>query len=100
MPPISVYRGGILFSALISVSYIIRKVFESTIRNRFRLSVCTTIFKRIAGFCFYLKCDVIHQWIHLNELYKLMESFFLNFGIIFRISYNCFRNAAAVQLIC
>ena len=45
-----------LFSALVgvsTVSYIIQKVFQSTFRNRFRLSVCTTIFKRITGLCFY-----------------------------------------------
>ena len=34
-------------------SYIILKVFESTFRNRFRLSVCTTVFKRITGLHFY-----------------------------------------------
>ena len=28
------------------------------------------------------------QWINLDKLYKLMESFFSNFGIIFRINYN------------
>ena len=46
-------------------------------------SVCTTIFKRKAGFCVYM-FDVIHQWIHLNELYKLMERFFFKFRILFR----------------
>ena len=29
--------------------------------------------------------DVNNQWIHLNELYKLMESFFSKFLIHFRI---------------
>ena len=27
--------------------------------------------------------DVIHQWIRLNELYKLMDSFFSNFESYF-----------------
>ena len=37
------------------MSNINRKVFESTFQNIFFLSVCTTIFKRIAGLRFYLK---------------------------------------------
>ena len=36
-------------------------------------------------FFFYLKCFDMHQWIRLNELYKLMESFFFKFQIRFRI---------------
>ena len=46
------------FSALVCVSYInniIRKVFENTFQNRFRLSVCTAIFKGIARLRFYPK---------------------------------------------
>ena len=36
------------------------KVFESTFRNRFRLSVCTTIFKRISELCFYPKSLMLY----------------------------------------
>ena len=36
---------------------------------------------------------VIYQWIWLVELYKLMESFFLNFGIIFRINHIFYNNS-------
>ena len=31
-----------------------------------------------------LQC-VIYQWIRLNELYKLMESFFSNFNFVFEL---------------
>ena len=34
---------------------------------------------------------VMYQWIFLDKLYKLMESFFLNLGIIFQISYNVLK---------
>ena len=39
----------------------------------------------IAGLRFILTkyFDVIHQWICLNELYKLMQSFFSNFQFFF-----------------
>ena len=50
----------------------------ATFRNKFRLSVCTTIFKRIAGLCFYLKCLMllINVFALTSWRYKLMESFF------------------------
>ena len=35
---------------------------------------------------YYLKCLVIHQRIRLNDLYKLMKSFFSNFEFIFEYS--------------
>ena len=132
------------------MSYIIRKVFESTFRNRFSVSVCTAIFKRIAGLCFYCKSlmlcytsmdsyrrslqtngklsfkfqirfwingrkpkniqtnsvvwilikvqCVIYQWVRLDKLYKLMENFFLNFGIIFRINYLGFNTISVATI--
>ena len=66
------------FSALMGVSYIIQKLFQSTFRNRIRLSVCTAIFKRILGVCFHPKCLTLYirQWICLGKFYKQMESFF------------------------
>ena len=50
------------------------------------------IFKRIVRPEHWSKCNVpiMYQWISLDKLYKLMESFFSNFGIMFRISYNFF----------
>ena len=41
-----------LFSALLDMSYIIQKVFEGTFRNPLRISVCITVFKRIASLFF------------------------------------------------
>ena len=121
------------------VSYTIWKVFESTFRIQFRLSVrlsvCTTIFKWKAGLHFYPKSLMlyingsaissssyngmlffkfwirfrinwrkpknietnsqvwiltkvqcfIYQWICLDKLYKVMESFFLQNSDFFRI---------------
>ena len=58
---------------VVGVSYIIWKVFESIFRNQFRLSYNLQM---NSGTFFILFFDVIHQWIHLNELYKMMESFF------------------------
>ena len=56
----------------------------------------TTIFKRIAGICFYSKSFMlillIHQLICLNELYKLMESFFSNSEIIFELAIGQTQN--------
>ena len=41
-----------------------------------------------------LQCVILlYQWIRLDKLYKLMETFFFfNFGIIFQISYNFLNN--------
>ena len=36
--------------------------------------------------------DVMHQWIRLNELYKLMESFFSNFKCIFELFAENLKN--------
>ena len=52
-------RGQLIFSFDRHIYYIISKVFESILRNRFRLSVCTTIFKLLAGLCFYVKCVML-----------------------------------------
>ena len=48
------------------------------------LSVCTTIFKRITGLFLSQMFEVIHQWFRLNELYKIVESFFFKFQICIR----------------
>ena len=29
----------------------------------------------------------IHQWIHLDKLWKLLEAFFLNFVLVFELDY-------------
>ena len=61
---------------IFSMSYIIRKVFESAFPNRFRLSVRLSVpdLQTNSGILFLSEIfDVIHQWICLNELYKLME---------------------------
>ena len=67
LPP-SVMAGGILFSSsptYFQLWYACHMSFErslrvATFRNRYNLSVCTTIFKRIAGCCFYLKCLMLY----------------------------------------
>ena len=69
------------------MSYIIRKIYESSYIPKSIPSVCTTIFNLIAGLLFLSKIfDVIHQWICLDELYKLLESFFSNkFKLVFEL---------------
>ena len=82
MPPPSVTgevycfpRRQLIFSFDRRVVYYLKGLWEYIPRSI--PFVCTTIFKRIAWLCFYLKMfDVIHQWICLNELYKPMEFFF------------------------
>ena len=50
------------------------------------------IFKRIARRGILINVQrVIYQWIRLDELYKIMESFFQIFGIIFRIKLQFFK---------
>ena len=41
---------------------------------------------------------VIYQWICLDMLYKLIESFFSNFEIIFRINYIFFKILVALGI--
>ena len=52
-------------------------------------SVCasgTTIFKRIAGLCFYPKSfDVTNQWIRLDKLYKNKGKLCSNFEFVFEL---------------
>ena len=68
------------------MSYIIWKVFESTFRNRFRLSVCTTIFKRIAELCFYLKCLMLYiNGFFSTSTTNLWKAFFSNFKFVFEL---------------
>ena len=69
------------------MSYIIRKVFESTFQNRFRLSLRLYHDLQTNSDTLFLSLnfDVMHQWIRLYELYKLMNSFF-KFRIRFRIN--------------
>ena len=66
---------------MIGVSYIIWKVFKSTFRNLFRPSVCTTIFKRIAGFHFYPKSFHVSNT-SMNSSQRALQTnrkFFSNF---------------------
>ena len=54
MPPLSVMGEVYCFSRRQLIFSFGRHVM-STFRNRFRMSVCTTVFKRIAGLHFYPK---------------------------------------------
>ena len=84
-----------LYSVFISISPLLshnflacHASFERFLRvNRFHLSCLYHDFQTNSGtlvLCF-LMFDVLHQWIRLNELYKLSESFlvFSNFEFIF-----------------
>ena len=56
MPPHLCNGGGIhCFPRCRIIFSFGQNLFESTFRNRVRLSVCTTTFKRIAGLRFYPK---------------------------------------------
>ena len=92
MPPLVQWQRYIVFlvakeiSALVGVSYIIKKVFESTFRNRFRLSCLSTIFIRIPGLCFYLKClmSYINGFVSTSSTNQWKA--FFQFRISFRIN--------------
>ena len=69
------YDKADLFSALIVMSYIISFARSLRVYSEIDLtclSVCTTIFKRIAGLCLYLKMLIDFS----HELYKRIESYF------------------------
>ena len=70
-------------------------------QNWFRLSVCTTIFKRIAGPCFYPKSLLlyVHQWIRLDEQWEACFKFQIHVRVISRKPKNITRNSEAWILI-
>ena len=57
-----------------------------SVKGEVCLSVCTTIFKRIAGLRFCPKSLMlyVHEWIRLDKLYNLWKAF-LKFRIRLRI---------------
>ena len=70
---------------MVGVSYIIWKVFENTFRSRFSLSVCTTIFKRIAELCFYPKSLMLYINGFVSRSSIILWKAFFKFQISFRI---------------
>ena len=76
---------------MIGVLYIIRKVFESTFRNWFCLPVPDLQTNSGTSF-FVLAFHVIHEWICLNKLYKLMKNLFrIRFKILAE-NWKIFKN--------
>ena len=81
---------------MVGVSYIIWKVFESTFRNRFRLSVrLYHDLQKKAGLRFQL--FILNVWCYtsMDSSQRDLQTYvklFTNSGIIFRINYNFFNN--------